>query len=71
MEVIYVVLPLGLLIGGGFLYACVSAIRRGQFDDLDTPPVRMLLDDVPVNDDVPLNDDVPVNDDVAVNDDDC
>lgn len=47
---IYVVLPLGLLLGGGFLYACVRAIRQGQFDDLDTPPMRMLIDDVPVKD---------------------
>lgn len=48
MELIYVVLPLALLLAGIFVYACVQAIRSGQFDDLDTPPLRMLHDDEPV-----------------------
>lgn len=45
MDVIYVVLPLGLLLGGAALWACVRAIRAGQFDDLETPPIRALLDE--------------------------
>ena len=46
MSVIYLVLPLGLLLGGLALYACVRAIHSGQFDDMDTPAVRLLVDDV-------------------------
>lgn len=45
MELIILLLPLGLLLGGLALAACVYSIRSGQFDDLDTPPVRALLDD--------------------------
>lgn len=45
MEVIFLVLPLALLLGGAFLWACVRAIRAGQFDDLDTPALRILIDE--------------------------
>ena len=46
MAVIYLVLPLALGLSGVALWVCVRAIRAGQFDDLDTPAVRMLVDDV-------------------------
>jgi cbb3-type cytochrome oxidase maturation protein len=45
MELIILLLPLGLLLGGVALCACIYSIQSGQFDDLDTPPVRALLDD--------------------------
>jgi len=45
MTVIYVVLPLALLFAGGALAAFIWAVKRGQFDDLTTPAVRMLHDD--------------------------
>lgn len=48
MSVIAVVLPLALIIAAVALWACVRAIQGGQFDDLDTPPLRALIDDVPV-----------------------
>lgn len=45
METIFVLLPLALLIAsvavGFFIWAALS----GQFDDLDTPAVRILFDD--------------------------
>lgn len=47
MSVIYIVLPLALVIVGIAVGAFVWAARRGQFDDLDTPSVRMLHDDDP------------------------
>ena len=47
MEVIVIVLPVALILGGLALVACVGSIRSGQFDDLDTPPVRALLEDLP------------------------
>ncbi|MFT5431214.1 MAG: cbb3-type cytochrome oxidase maturation protein [Myxococcota bacterium] len=45
MSVIYIVLPLGLLISGAALTAFIIAVRRGQFDDTDTPARRILGDD--------------------------
>ena len=45
MSVIYLVLPLALLIVMAAVIAFIWAARRGQFDDLDTPALRMLHDD--------------------------
>lgn len=47
MSVLYVALPAAILLGAAAMVACVMCIRRGQFDDLDTPPVRMLIDERP------------------------
>jgi cbb3-type cytochrome oxidase maturation protein len=45
MSVIFLVLPLALIIVLVAVGAYVWAVRRGQFDDLDTPAVRLLHDD--------------------------
>ena len=45
MSVLYIVVPLALLVVAVAVGAFVWAARRGQFDDLDTPAVRMLHDD--------------------------
>lgn len=45
MSVLYVVLPLALVIVTAAVIAFVWSVRSGQFDDLDTPAVRMLHDD--------------------------
>ncbi len=45
MEVIIVLLPLALLLGGVFVAAFIWAAKKGQYDDLETPRFRMLLDD--------------------------
>ena len=45
MSVIFLVLPLALVVVGAAVVAFVWATRRGQFDDLDTPALRMLHDD--------------------------
>lgn len=45
MSVIYLVLPLALVIVAVAVWAFVWASGRGQFDDLDTPQVRVLHDD--------------------------
>lgn len=47
MTVLFLVVPLATLLVGGAVWAFVWAARRGQFDDLDTPAVRMLHDDPP------------------------
>lgn len=45
MEVIIILLPLALLLGGFFLAAFIWSAMKGQYDDLETPRFRMLLDD--------------------------
>ena len=48
MSVLFVALPVAILLGGSALVACIYCIRGGQYDDLDSPPVRVLIDDLPV-----------------------
>jgi len=45
MSVIYIVFIIGLLVASAAVAAFIWATRRGQFDDLDTPSVRVLFDD--------------------------
>jgi cbb3-type cytochrome oxidase maturation protein len=45
MEVIYIVLPLAIALAGVAVFAFYWAVNRGQYDDLDTPPIRILFDD--------------------------
>jgi cbb3-type cytochrome oxidase maturation protein len=45
MAVVFIAVPVTLLLAAGFVIAFVLCARRGQFDDLETPAVRMLFDD--------------------------
>lgn len=45
MSVLYIVLPLAVVMAGVALGAFFWAVRDGQFDDLDTPPVRAMFDE--------------------------
>ncbi len=45
MSILFLVLPLAIVIAGIAVWAYVWSAREGQFDDLDTPAVRMLHDD--------------------------
>lgn len=45
METIFVLLPLALLIAVIAVGFFIWAARTGQFDDLETPAVRILFDD--------------------------
>lgn len=47
MTVIYLVLPLAIVLSAIAVHAFVWAARRGQFDDLETPALRVLHDDAP------------------------
>ena len=42
MDALFFLLPVALMLGGTFLVLYLRAVRGGQFDDLDDPPVRML-----------------------------
>lgn len=45
MSVIYIVVPLALIVVLVALGAYLWAVRSGQMDDLDTPPLRALFED--------------------------
>jgi cbb3-type cytochrome oxidase maturation protein len=46
MTVLFVVLPLATLLSGIAAVAFLWATRSGQFDDLATPAVRLLCDEL-------------------------
>lgn len=45
MSVVYVALPVALLLGAAGMYACIRCIWDGQYEDLDSPAVRILIDE--------------------------
>lgn len=45
MSVLYIAMPIAFAMAGLALWAFVRCAKSGQYDDLDTPPVRMLADD--------------------------
>jgi cbb3-type cytochrome oxidase maturation protein len=51
MNMLFALIPLAMLLLGFAIWAFFWAVRSGQFDDLDTPAVRILLDDEARHDD--------------------
>jgi cbb3-type cytochrome oxidase maturation protein len=47
MEVLVILIPLALLLGLFFIAAFIWVTNQGQYDDLETPRLRMLLDEKP------------------------
>jgi cbb3-type cytochrome oxidase maturation protein len=45
MEVLYVLIPVSIALAAASVVACLYAIRGGQFDDLESPPWRILFED--------------------------
>ena len=45
MSVIILLIILGVIVAGGFLAGFIWAVKSGQYDDTDSPPMRMLFDD--------------------------
>jgi len=45
MEVVYLLIPIALLIAALVVWLFFWAIRSGQFDDLEGPAHRILMDD--------------------------
>lgn len=45
MTILLALIPISLLLFGVALAAFFWALRRGQFDDLDTPPLDILRED--------------------------
>jgi cbb3-type cytochrome oxidase maturation protein len=42
VKAILFLLPIALVLGGTFAALFLHAVKKGQFDDLDDPPQRML-----------------------------
>jgi cbb3-type cytochrome oxidase maturation protein len=51
MNILLLLIPLSLMLLGVAVYAFWWAVKRGQFDDLDTPAIDILRDDPPREDD--------------------
>lgn len=45
MNIIFLILPLALILASASVYGFIWATRKGQYDDLDTPPLRLLIDE--------------------------
>ena len=50
MSVLFIALPIALLLASVAVIAFIRSARRGQFDDLQTPAMRILFDDVDATD---------------------
>ena len=45
MDILYLLVPLGVVVAIAIGVAFWWAVERGQFDDLDGPAIRVLADD--------------------------
>lgn len=45
MNILYLLIPLGLILLAAAVAAFFWAVRSGQFDDLDTPAMSVVMDD--------------------------
>ena len=45
MNIIYLLLALSVIVALIFFFAFIFSVRKGQYDDVYTPSVRMLFDD--------------------------
>ena len=45
MSILYLLIPLGLVLLGIAVWAFMWAVRSGQFEDLEGPAHRILMDD--------------------------
>ena len=53
MIVFYILTPVALLLAGAGVAAFFWSVRNGQYDDVETPAIRVLLDDEPRATDAP------------------
>jgi cbb3-type cytochrome oxidase maturation protein len=51
MSILFALIPLAIVLLAFAIWAFFWAVRSGQFDDLDTPAVSILLDDEGKRDD--------------------
>lgn len=56
MSVVFIMAPAALALAAVAIAAFMWAARDGQFDDVDTPPHRVLFDETPVAHETPIAD---------------
>lgn len=70
MEVLFLFVPLSMLVVAGLVWAAFWAIRNNQYEDLEGPAHRILMDDddprIPTNQEEP---DAPVDEGESVGSD--
>jgi cbb3-type cytochrome oxidase maturation protein len=49
MNILLLLIPISLVLLGLAVWAFVWAVRRGQFEDLDTPALDVLCDEPPAS----------------------
>ena len=45
MSILFLLIPLGMIFLGAAIWAFLWAVRSGQFDDMEGPAHRILMDD--------------------------
>ncbi|PIQ62527.1 MAG: cbb3-type cytochrome oxidase assembly protein CcoS [Bacteroidetes bacterium CG12_big_fil_rev_8_21_14_0_65_60_17] len=45
MNVLYILVPLALALAAAGVAAFIWSVRSGQYDDVETPGMRMLVDE--------------------------
>jgi cbb3-type cytochrome oxidase maturation protein len=45
MSIVFILVIIGVLVAGGFLFAFIWAVKSGQYEDSYSPSVRILFDD--------------------------
>jgi len=45
MNILYLMIPVSLALGLGFLFGFIWGVRNGQMDDTQTPAYRILNDE--------------------------
>ena len=52
MSIIILLAIIGVIVAGGFLVGFIWAVKSGQYDDTESPAMRMLFDDTKPKDDI-------------------
>ena len=50
MGIIYMLLAISIVVAIGFFIAFIISVKKGQYDDVYTPSIRMLFEDELVKD---------------------
>ena len=45
MTILYVIIPIAIILVSSFVFFFLWAVKEEQFDDLETPAHKMLIDD--------------------------
>ena len=55
MNIIYLLLSISVIVAIIFFVAFIISVKKGQYDDVYTPSVRMLFEDELIQDDADKN----------------